>query len=243
MSTGDDHARTNGNPALSAAETLSAILDLESQDVSVLQIRTFGHGSRAAVEIVLSNNEVMSFDSIRDMTRPANLAAELVACTGATPKLTGARAIQVASLVRKLADAQKTMSDNEIAVEWGSSYLQSSDVVDLDMDDQGQRWAAFSHLEQHNPTIKVKETGITIAAASIVLRHLDGARFVRTGWFFQHVRTLDIGISQSMLATRMTRIGWVRRAATGRIKATAPRGGEFLAWSFWTVPAGWEHDQ
>src|SRR4051794_1887592 len=108
-------AMQNGHGTVGPAEQLGVLLDLPAVGVSVITVRTFGHGSRAAVEIGLSNGDTMCFDSIRDMTRPANLAAELVACAGTRPKLNQARALDVAALVRRLADRQVTMTDNEIA--------------------------------------------------------------------------------------------------------------------------------
>ena len=42
------------------------VFTLTHTGVSVLSVRTFGHGSRAAVEIGLSNGDTMCFDSVRD---------------------------------------------------------------------------------------------------------------------------------------------------------------------------------
>jgi len=236
-------AAQNGDGVLEPIETLALLLDLPSVNVSVLQVRTYGQGSRAAVEIVLSNGDTMCFDSVRDMTRPANLAAELVACAGTVPKLNQARALQVAALVRKLAEREATLTDNEIAADWGASYLQAADTIDVDLNDQAHRWAAFSRLEHHDPFARSRENGTSVATADIVLRHRDGSRLVRAGWFFQHVRTLDAALSQSTLATRMARVGWTRRGGSGRIKATAPGRQATLGWNFWTVPTAWEHDR
>lgn len=134
------------------------------------------------------------------------------------------------------------ITDNEIACDWGAAYLQGADVIDLDFNDQAQRWGAFSRLERHDPLGKARETGVSVAAAGIVLRHEDGTRLVRCGWFFQHVRTLDSGVGQAALATRMARVEWNRRGGSGRIKATAPSHRGTLGWNFWTVPPAWEHD-
>jgi hypothetical protein len=50
------------------AEQLAALLELPSVDVQIRGATLFGHGSKAAVEIRLSNGEALSFDSVRDMT-------------------------------------------------------------------------------------------------------------------------------------------------------------------------------
>ena len=90
------------------------------------------------------------------------------------------------------------------------------------------------------------ESGLTylaaanIAAASVVLRHLDGGRLVRAGWFYPWVRAHESTISRQALAPRMARVGWKRPGSSGRIKATAPDRAATLGWNFWIVPEAWE---
>ena len=142
--------------------------------------------------------------------------------------------------MRALAERQQAVSENEIAVDWGASYLQAADVLDVDLNDQGERWAAFERLQNHDPWSRAREDGTSIAACGLVLRHIDGIRLVRCGWFAQYVRTLDAGTSQTALGARMARAGWTRRGGSGRIKATAPGREDTRGWNFWTVPADWE---
>ena len=246
MSAVDDLAAIQNGATLhghDAREQLEALLDLSSVGVSVLGARLFGQGSRASVEIPLSNGDTMTWETVRDMARPANLAAEVAVCAQATPKLTQAQALRAVALVRGLADRERTMTDNDIAVDWGVSYLQAAIVLDVDLSDQTQRWAAFERLGRHEPYRQAREEGTSVANAGLVLRAGDGSRLVRAGWYYQHVRTLDAGMSQNRLANRMAQVGWTRRAGSGRIKATAPGRQATLGWNFWTVPAGWEDDQ
>jgi hypothetical protein len=210
------------------AQTLESLLGFDKVDVSVLAVRVFGKGARATVEVDVSNGEMLTWDTVREMLRPANLAAEVVACTGATPNLTIAQCMRAVALMRELAAITKTMTDNEIAVEWGLDYLQESELISLNMLDQQQRWAAFSRLGG--------------AEGRTVLKHLDGSRFVRCGWFRAYVREIDPTISQNSVNARMLRVGWSRRATHGRIKATAPGRPAVLGWNFWTVPEGWGED-
>lgn len=224
-------------------EHLAVLLELPSVGLTVQKVSTFGDGGRASVEILLSNGETMEFESLREMTRPAVLAAELAACARVGPKINGQRAIQVAIAVSHLAERQQAFSDNDIAIDWGATYLQAAEVIDVDINDQGARWAAFSHLELSDPLAKSRVEGTGIATASIVLRHTDGDRLVRAGWFYQHVRSLDAGVGQSALTLRMLRVGWLRRGRSGRVKATCPARPGVLGWNFWTVPGTWEDDR
>ena len=112
------------------------------------------------------------------------------------------------------------------------SYLQAAQVVTVNMSDGTERWGAFQRLARQR------------ASSIEVLEHLDGTRFVRTGWFFDHVRRCDYAAgSNGAIATRMERVDWKRRGKTGRIKATSPSFPGTLVWSFFDVPAGWETDQ
>lgn len=221
-------------------EQLAVLLDLPSVAIDVQNVTTFGHGSKASVEIELSNGDTMTFDSIREMTTPAVLAAELAACAGVAPKIDRQRALKAVVIIRLLATRERAFSDNDIAVDWGATYLQSAETIDLDFNDRVARWAAFSHMDQSDPFSKSRQEGIGLASATIVLRHLNGERYVRVGWFYQHARTLETGISQSSLAIRMLRVGWQKRGGSGRIKASAPSRNASLGWNFWTVPEGWE---
>ncbi len=138
MSGLDDLAgRQNGGlNILEAAEHLAALLDLPSVNVEIRGARIFGQGSRSPVEIDLSNGETMEIDTLRDMVRPQNLIAEVAACAGATPTLKQPQAVRAVALVRALAEHRAAMSDNDHARAWGLEYLQSTDTLDVDLNDQ-----------------------------------------------------------------------------------------------------------
>ncbi len=218
-----------------ATVKLATLFDLPALGIKVLGADTFGSGSRAAAEIKLSNGEVMTFDTLRDMANAGNLAAELAACTGATPKLTKADALAAISLVRTIARTHRAMTDNDAAIDWGTNYLQAAAVIDFDLDDQRQRWGAFSQLNEVEPS----RDPIGVPPPNIVLRHLDGTRLVRASWFGTYVRRMDSASSRE-IPTRMSRVGWHRRGSEGRIKASRPGFSDTLQWSFYLVPAGWE---
>lgn len=240
----------SGTPdPIAAAEQLTVLFDLPSVGLRVTGARRFGSGSGASVEIDVSSvdgrgsGETLSFETTRDMASPAVLSAELVACTGAIPKMTRAQALKAVALTRTLAEHQTTASANDVASEWGLTFLQAADTLDVDLNDQAARWSAFSRLGEIEPYTIARENGRSIASACIVLRHSDGTKFVRAGWFQSHVRTLEVGVGQQQIAQRMARVGWTRRGSTGRIKATPPGRHGQLAWSFFLVPATWEEAQ
>jgi hypothetical protein len=238
----DELDRLNrGEDASAAADALTAMCDMSRVGVHVTAARLAGNGSRAVVEIDLSNGEVMEFDSVREMCKPAALVAEVVATTGATPKLNGAQAVQAVAFVRAIADWTKTATAADDATSWGLEYLQAATVLDVDMHDQAGRWAAFSHLGSIHPFNRAAEDRTSLAAASVVLRHTDGSRLVRTGWFREYVRTeLDHTASAIQIRVRMQTAGWQVRGNAGRVKATCPGRPDSRVWTFYVVPPDWE---
>ena len=168
--------------------------------MKILGADIFGSGSRAAVEIQLDNGETMTFDTLREMTQPGLLAAELVTCTGATPKLDKPVALKVTALVRTIARTHRTLSANDSAIEWGVSYLQGSEVLDFDLNDQAERWGAFSALAEMDP----QGHPAGVPPPRWVLRHKDGTRLVRSSWFVTHVKQQD-SVGTQEIPTRMCR--------------------------------------
>lgn len=241
MSALDKLGAYSGRPdPLDAAEEIAAILDLTTVDIVVTGARIVGRGGGASADLFLSDGGPITFERLRDAGKPNILAIEVAAATGATPKLNGSQALRVVALLRALAEHEAAYDADEIAREWGSSFLQAAPVVDLDMSDQRQRWAAFSSLAEIDPVAR-RALGAcpTVAAGSRILRHVDGTRLVRTGWFRSYVR-VEESIGSTELANRMQRVGWSRKGQSGRIKATRPDFPSELVWTFYHVPAGWE---
>lgn len=235
MSGRDDLAAQQGPDPVSVPEQLDVLLGLPSVGMSVRAARIFGQGSRATVELDVSNGETLVWETIRDMTRPANLTAEVVACTGACPILKPPQAFRVVSLVRMLAQHSEAVSDNSVAVDWGMDYLQAADVLDLDMNDRRQRWDAFSRLNDHVSHVSHQAAPWGV----LVLRHTSGIKYVRSGWFLTYAKTCD-SLSPETLGKRMMRVGWIRTGKEGRVKATHPAFPRHRSFNFWIVPAGWE---
>lgn len=229
-----------GGDLLDKANEIGAILDLESVGLRVTGARRVGRGGSASGDLYLSDGTSLYFERIRDLAKPAFLRAELAATTGATPAITGDQAIRVLALFTGLAEEVLAYDGDEIAREWGATFLQLAPAIDLDMNDQRERWGAFQALESVDP-VSLRAAGETtsIPAGAPVLRHLDGTRYVRTGWMRAYVRAEE-AISSTELANRMQRVGWNRRGRTGRVKATRPDMPGELVWTFYAVPPGWE---
>lgn len=244
MSALDDLAAMQGSPdAIGAAEQLNALLSLP-ESASVRGARVTGQGSRAAVEIDLANGDMMVFDSLRDMTRPAILIAEVAACAGVAVALKQPAAVQAVVLVRAMAEHARATNDNDAAEDWGTDYLQTATCLDVDMDDQRQRWEAFSRLRDVAGDVEraaiSPERGSSYATTTIVLRSHTGARYVRASWFQRYATKQDSTISRQAVTVRMLRVGWQIRGKSGRIKATCPGRPEELGWNFLLAPDGWE---
>jgi hypothetical protein len=232
---------TGGVPdRIGAAEALTALLGLEEVGLTVTGARIVGRGGNATADLYFSDRSSIAFERLRDIGKPNSLTIELAAATGATPKITGPQAVKAISLIRTLAEHETAFDGDEIAREWGTSFLQAAQLIDVDLTDQAERWAAFCKLGETDP-LETRSTGETssVAGGSIVLRSHDGTRLVRTGWFRAHVRAEE-SISSTELANRMQRVGWARRGNSGRIKATHPDFANELVWTFYLVPSGWE---
>jgi hypothetical protein len=226
-----------------AAMALTELLDLTTVNVRIQAARVFGKGSNAAVEIDMTNGETLSFGSLREMMRPQAVIAEVAACTGATPTLKQAQCAHAITLVKAVAKVVEMHTENDIAREWGRDYLRVAQTIDIDINDQAERWGAFHLIAEHGDPY-VGGTGVGNApAAGLVLRHRDGSRFVRTLWFERYVKSRDSSVSRTVIGPRMAKVGWERRGKHGDIKATSPSRNETKTYPFWVVPANWMPDE
>jgi hypothetical protein len=134
VSTIDQLAATqNGRPdAISATEELGAIIDLPAVHLEVTGGRIVGRGGSASGDLYLSDGSAVTFESLLIFGNPRRLALEIAATTGAQPKLDGPRALRALVLFRALAEHQETFTADQIAADWGVSYLQAVETVDVE---------------------------------------------------------------------------------------------------------------
>jgi hypothetical protein len=228
-----------GTTAADPAEQLTAKLKLAAVGRRVIAARVVGRGSRASVDIYLDEGEI-HFERFGDLCTARKLNIELITSVGANPKADNAAAAEIAQLVRTVAEHQETATADDIALEWGVAFLREATVLDVNLDDQGERWGAFAGLRECSPWGLAQMSGGTIAQHSLVLRHSSGERLIRASWFHSHVRTRESGVGAPEVAERMVRVGWTRRGGRGRVKASHPSRPESLAFAFHIVPEGWE---
>lgn len=215
-------------------------LDKLAPALKITAASVIGAGADAAAFVTLSDGSELRFRSLREMCQPGTLAAEVVATTGAVPKLNQQLAMIAVSLLKRYARHIRSLSETDEAIEWGVCFLQAADTLDVDVNDQAERWGGFEALSGVDPRARHKESGISIAAASTILRCVDGSRLVRTDWMRAYVRSIEPRMTPSQVATLMQRVGWQRRGSEGRWKATRPGLPGQLNWAFWIVPSGWE---
>ena len=229
---GDDHT---------AREALADLLGLPSVGLTIVGARIVGRGSRASADLYLSDSTEINFETLRDFGTPRILGLEIAAAAGARPTLKAQQALEAVVLLRRISERRESFTRDQVAFEWGASFLQSARALEVDMNNREARWEAFSELERIEPRAAAREQATSLARASAVLMHTDGSRFVRSGWFFDYVRAQDVSAGGNAdIATRMERVGWSRRGGIGRIKATRKDFPGQLAWSFFEVPLGWE---
>lgn len=230
--------RAEGGTPLQQLESLLALPTIGRR---LVRVRMYGRGSEGSADLILDDGSTLTFPALALFASPAKLNLHLALSIGVAAKLKGPEAQQAAVLLYQAAEREEGFSEDDLARGWGIEYLQAADVLDVDLADQEQRWAAFSRLATLEPWSKARENGGSVAAASIVLRHQDGSRLVRCGWYYGFVRTQDVGLSASKVAARMERVGWRRNGSRGAIKATAPGGlSAPLIWTFYHVPSDWQ---
>jgi hypothetical protein len=226
-----------------AAEALTKLLGLDKVNVAVVDAKIFGDGNSASAVITLSNGKTIDVDKIANFVKPSWLAVALISAAGTRPqKLNGKIALDALEYLQVLATHIESATADDIARDWGLRFLAVADRIDVDMNDQAQRWAAFEALDIHEPVEISRAGGSSIARCSRVLAGIDGNRYVRTGWFRAHVRSEDSTVSPTEIANRMIRIGWQRPGTKGHIKATRPNLPGTLWQAFYIVAADWEND-
>ena len=225
-----------------ARSELAGLLALDGVGLQITGVSMFGRGSNAAVHIHLSNDSKITLDPLGRFGSPVKVNNEMAMWVGAEPDLKGSHVRRVMALLHKLADHHDEQTDENRAMDWGISYLQTAQTITAAIGAGGQaRWSAFEMLDKTDPVSCARADGTSVAVGSIVLEDTDsGVRYVRASWFAAYVRQ-QAGPGAADVATRvMRRVGWDKPGSEGRVKATAPARDATLQWAFWLVPKGWE---
>src|SRR4051794_26141190 len=178
-----EHERVNGKHVdggdpIGAAKQLAALLGLEQHGLEIRGARIVGRGGMASADLFLSDGSTITFESLRDVATPKTLALEVAACTGATPNIKGAQALQAVALLRAIGEHYETRTADQRYADLGLAYLQSAVQRPVDLNDQEARWEAFCALERSDPKADARLHDVTVAQASTVLVDPEGARYV-----------------------------------------------------------------
>lgn len=207
----------------------------------------YGRGPSAIVDVIFGDGGKMTFERYSDITKPTALATYLATHGRGCRAFKGPEALAIAGAIHALAKHHAESTDDDHIRECATEFLRVAPAFEADLQDQAERWRAFSVLAGMNPARDGGEdrSALTIAANSTVLVDKStGKRLVRTGWFQQFVKREHGGIySPAILAIRAERIGWTQPNGQGRIKATNPMDSRQLAWAFYIVEADWEGGQ
>jgi hypothetical protein len=236
-----DHADRLHREVFEPLRELTELLTLDDVGLEVTGCRIVGVGRDASGDIFLSNGRSIVFGRLTEALNARSLMGQVVATVGAEPKLKDQDARHVVALMRRAGKVEESITEDVIATQWGRDFIEEADVLDVNVDDQGERWSAFKHLRDRDPAGLMRDRGGSFARGCVVLRHIDGSLYVRTSWFRHYVRQVgDHLLSPGALATRMQRVGWVRPGKEGRVKATRPDLPGHDLQAFYIVPPEWD---
>jgi hypothetical protein len=223
---------------------LTELLALKQIGLEVISATVFGSGNAASVDLHLSHGAKVTFERFADIAKPAALSAHLVTNLGLVRTFKTMEAMLVGALIHRLAEHRSDQGADETAREWATEFLRFAPTQEVNLDDQAERWRAFSSIAPLDPLRDATDerSACALACASVVLVDPgSGVRLVRCGWFLSYVRRHVGGLyTPTTLGTQMARVGWERRGTEGWIKATCPTDERFLRWRFYIVPKGWE---
>ena len=229
----------NGNESELERKRLTKLLGIQKLGLAVTSVRVTGRGMSAEATMHLSDGSEIEFDALRDVASPSRLATQITACTGALPKLNGQLALEVLSLMVRVAEHETALSRAHASTDWGLEFLSGAMSCEFDINDQGDRWEVFSQLDGLDPFTTSQRDGISFLRACVVPVDRQGVRYVRRGWFREHVRRIDAAISPQQITQRMLHVGWQIRGRQGRIMARCPTRPASLVQAFFLVPDGW----
>ena len=241
---GRESAKATTAPATDEAEggfvELSNRLGLDKPR-QVVNVEMFGRGTSAVAVIDLANGKKITFDTVGHHATPTKLMVELALQVGTTPTIKGPDVVRILKLLHDLGRIHAEHERDEQARDHAFTYLRASPVEAARMDDQGDRWRAFSILDALDPVSAARLDGTSVAHRSLVIEDTEtGLRFVRVTWFKAYVRQQAGPGDAEAISRAVQQLGWRKPGTEGRIKATGPGPNRTLQWTFFVVPKGWE---
>jgi putative DNA primase/helicase len=224
-----------------ARDELARMLGLEPHALGVAKVIRYGRDSKARVEIHVTDGSVLELDPIGAYSAAAKFNLEVAIQIGAEPTLKPSHMTRIGTLIRTAGQFCEATTLDDRAADCGISFLQEARTRSVDMNDQTDRFNAFVELAAKNPVLTAGKDDTSISSESVVLEDpKTGLRYVRVQWFHAFAKAQHAPGGAEDIVRRMSHLGWTKPGKDGRIKATAPGGGDALQWAFFVVSAEWE---
>jgi len=202
---------------------------------------------RATCRVVLSTRGGLVFDVDNWKSAPSSaraLAQEIRLQIGTDPSIKKDDLGRLDVLVGQFCKVVQAMTVQDRAVELGRTFLQEAETLDVDLDNQAERYAALKQLKDRHPTAKAKADGTSTVAACIVLRDNVDRRYVRISWFVDFVKANAVSSQVGAIVEAMESPGmWSRLNDTkSRMKGTDPVTKDHVWQALYEVPANWPEE-
>ena len=202
---------------------------------------------RATCRVVLTTRtgHVFDVDNWKAATSSARaLAQEIRLQIGTDPSIKKDDLGRLDVLIGQFCKVVQAMTVQDRAVELGRTFLQEAETLDVDLDDQAQRYAALKQLKDRHPIARAKADGTSAVTACIVLRDNVGRRYVRISWFVDFVKANAVSRQVGAIVEAMESPGmWSRlNDSKSRMKGTDPDTKDHVWQALYEVPANWPEE-
>jgi hypothetical protein len=202
---------------------------------------------RATCRVVLSTRGGLVFDvdNWKAATSSARaLAQEIRLQIGTDPSIKKDDLGRLDVLIGQFCKVVQAMTVQDRAVELGRTFLQEAETLDVDLDDQAERYIALKQLKDRHPIAKAKADGTSAVSACLVLRDNVDRRYVRISWFVDFVKANAVSSQVGAIVEAMESPGmWSRlNNSKSRMKGTDPVTKDHVWQALYEVPANWPEE-
>jgi hypothetical protein len=243
------------DPRPAICEQLTRLLRVDTADLIVVGADLYGvlgPNAGCAIHLCDIHGQVITIEIAKysALLSAASLTTHVAGFTGVGEHYDRKTCAKVAGLVARLAGLDNAGRESDLAAEIGLHYLATAPTEHF-VDDTAGRWEMWRRLSEIDPAALAAVAHEGRAKYGPVPVDESGTRYVRTDWLLNCARAdFGYGYEASELLGHMERLGWRRRGAGRRIKATWPTDPNkqppkprTLLMSFLLVPAGWEDSQ
>src|SRR5689334_10354260 len=133
----------NGGGTPEAADlrlVLADLLGFAEQGRDVDSAAIYGRGPKAAVDLRLSDGELISFDAYADICAGSRLSTVLATTASINRAFTNEQARRIACLIRWLAERYDENTEDAELLDLGREYRRVAPREVIDLDAQASRW-------------------------------------------------------------------------------------------------------